>query len=299
MTEKQLEIFLVVANNLNISKAAEELYTSQPYVSRQIATLEEELGVELFVRKNRFMGLTDSGTELYNGTKELIEQRSNLIKNVKNLGKIKDEHISMGYMHVMFTGTLPDLINEYKEQNKNVKITMEAKPSKDIIEGLNNKHFDMGMTLTMGREIPEHLHIEHLSTSKLYIALLENHSLAKNKFLTLDKISNENIIFLPKEMSPYTFQNTKNPFAVESKRFRHQTFAENMFNAISLVKVGVGITSIAKDFSFHSHEDLVFIPVEGVNPIDFSIIWRKDNKNSNIPVFVEHIKDKSQFLLVY
>ena len=47
MTEKQLKIFRVVAKNNNISKAAEELYTTQPYLSRQIKTLEDELGVKL------------------------------------------------------------------------------------------------------------------------------------------------------------------------------------------------------------------------------------------------------------
>lgn len=299
MTEKQIEIFLVVANNLNISKAADELYTSQPYVSRTIKSLEEDLGVELFVRKNRFMGLTDAGRELLNGLNQLIEKKTKIINDVKSFSNSKEQHFRMGYMHIMFAGTMPAIIHKYKAENLNLNLTMEATDSKSIIDGLYNKHFDLGMVLTMGRAVPGDLEVVHLNSSRIYMVLLESHPLAKKSILTLDSLYDENMIFLPKEMSPFTFPGTKNPFAPESKRFKNHIGAENMFNAISLVKVGAGITPLAKDYSFHCHEDLVFVPVEGVGLMDFSLLWRKNDTNLHIPYLVDHIKSKNKTLLVY
>ena len=66
-------IFYTVANNKNITKAAEELNISQPAISKSIKNLEEQLGGQLFVRTKRGVILTNEGREFYNYIKQAIE----------------------------------------------------------------------------------------------------------------------------------------------------------------------------------------------------------------------------------
>ena len=65
MKLRQLEYFCAVAEEKSISAAARELHVAQPPISRQIAQLEEELGVQLFLRGSKGMSLTDAGQSLY------------------------------------------------------------------------------------------------------------------------------------------------------------------------------------------------------------------------------------------
>ena len=73
MELKQLVYFLAVAKHLNFSRAAEELYVSQPALSYQIAELERELGTELFVRNRRAITLTLAGKRLLEPVRRTLE----------------------------------------------------------------------------------------------------------------------------------------------------------------------------------------------------------------------------------
>lgn len=64
MTLKQIEYFLALSDTLNFAKTAEQLYTTQPSISRQIRALEEELGIPLFYRHSRKVELTRAGQYL-------------------------------------------------------------------------------------------------------------------------------------------------------------------------------------------------------------------------------------------
>lgn len=75
MTTKSLEYFLVVVKHLNISKAAKELFISQPALSKQISQLEAELGVSLFDRTKHSLKLTHAGEVLLSETNELFKSR--------------------------------------------------------------------------------------------------------------------------------------------------------------------------------------------------------------------------------
>ncbi len=83
MLFKQLLYFNAVAETLNISHAAKKLFISQPPISRQIMLLEKELGVKLFVRKNKGLELTEPGLILQRHAKELLGNVDALLSNVK------------------------------------------------------------------------------------------------------------------------------------------------------------------------------------------------------------------------
>ena len=73
MKLRQLEYFCAVAEEKSISAAARELHVAQPPISRQIAQLEEELGVQLFLRGSKGMALTDAGQSLYQQTQQVFQ----------------------------------------------------------------------------------------------------------------------------------------------------------------------------------------------------------------------------------
>ena len=74
MNTQQLECFTCVADKLNFTKAAEELYLSTPTVTHHIKSLEEELGTKLFHRTSKMVQLTETGALFYSDAKDILNK---------------------------------------------------------------------------------------------------------------------------------------------------------------------------------------------------------------------------------
>ena len=85
MEIRSLSYFVAVARQLSFSRAAESLYVSQSSLSKNIAALEKELGVSLFVRKGRGISLTPAGKALLEGAQSLLEQEESLAQSVRHM----------------------------------------------------------------------------------------------------------------------------------------------------------------------------------------------------------------------
>ncbi len=99
MTIRQLEYFLAVAEEKSISAAARALHVAQPPISRQIAQLEDELGVCLFVRESRGMKLTEAGRSLLRQGRQLFSTLRRVEENVKSVGAGEGGRINAGVIY--------------------------------------------------------------------------------------------------------------------------------------------------------------------------------------------------------
>ena len=103
MELRQLRYFITVAETLNIRKAAREMYITQPALSRQIRHLEEDLGVELFLRRQGRVHLTEAGHLLLRDAKGLLKHAAEVRNSVC---RTDEEHI--GHVTVAVAMTLAD-----------------------------------------------------------------------------------------------------------------------------------------------------------------------------------------------
>ena len=113
MTDRQIRIFLTVADNLNFSAAAKTLYMSQQAVTRQIAALESEVGVRLFTRTTRSVSLTPAG-EVFRREFQAIDQQARLcMTKIRSLGMRSTNVISLGiFEHFSRTQIIFPLMTE-------------------------------------------------------------------------------------------------------------------------------------------------------------------------------------------
>lgn len=147
MKLQQLKFLTAIEDsNLSITAAAERLHTSQPGVSRQIKLLEEELGVELFVRKGRsLVGVTAAGTEV-------IKHARRVLGEIDTINAITEQHrteekrvLSIATTHTQARYVLPSIIAELKDRYPDVKLNLHQGTSEQIAELISRDEIDFAM----------------------------------------------------------------------------------------------------------------------------------------------------------
>ena len=141
----QYRIFYVVARCGNISRAAKELYISQPAISKAIGKLEESLGTRLFLRNSRGVQLTPEGNVLFQHVAAAFDSLS---RGDKELKRIHDFHIGqlkIGVSNTLCKYVLLPYLKSFVEKYPHVNITIESQSTAHTLEMLEARKIDIGL----------------------------------------------------------------------------------------------------------------------------------------------------------
>ena len=132
------KIFVIVGNELNITKASEKLNISQPAITKHIKNLEKNLGITLFKRNSRGLTFTEKGENLYNKLKDLINE---ILKVDNQLNQ--NEKITIGSHNHLLNVIFGKSINQFYLQYPNVDVDLMCLETKEMLEMLENKEIDI------------------------------------------------------------------------------------------------------------------------------------------------------------
>ena len=141
----QYRIFYAVAKTGNISKAAKELFISQPAISKAISKLEESLGLPLFTRNSRGVQLTVEGQVLFSHVSnafDTLNRGENELRRIKdfNIGQLK-----IGVSNTLCKYVLLPYLKGFVEQNPHIKITIESQSTAKTVSMLEQQQLDIGL----------------------------------------------------------------------------------------------------------------------------------------------------------
>jgi DNA-binding transcriptional LysR family regulator len=138
-------VFYTVANAGNISKAARELYISQPAISKSINKLEEGLNTTLFVRNSRGVSLTDEGRVLYDYVKTAFDALTRGEEELSKINALGVGHIRIGVSTTLCKYILLPYLEEYVRLHPHLKFTIENQDSAQTIALLEQHRIDLGV----------------------------------------------------------------------------------------------------------------------------------------------------------
>ncbi|GMW06353.1 MAG: HTH-type transcriptional regulator CysB [Gammaproteobacteria bacterium] len=145
MTLQQLKYLLAIADSgLNITSAAERLYTSQPGISKQLKLLEQELGVQLFTRKGKSLAaITPAGRDVIARARKIMREAQNIRSLARELSGEQEGTLSIATTHTQARYVLPEVIREFRERYPKVSLELHQGTSEQIAElvGANRADF--------------------------------------------------------------------------------------------------------------------------------------------------------------
>ena len=138
----------VFRHNLNVSEAAEALFTSQPGVSKQIRLLEDELGVQIFIRSGkRIVAVTQVGMAIL----ETAEQVLRGVRNIKNIGgefaKTESGSFTVGATHDLLRFRLPSVLAGFRDLFPDVRLVLKQGSPAELMGMVFNGEVDLALTM--------------------------------------------------------------------------------------------------------------------------------------------------------
>ena len=152
MEIKQLEIFACLARVLSFSKAADELYISQPTVSAQISALERTLGSQLLVRNTKGVSLTKDGADFLVCAKKILALRDQAIQNLNGEDRSIKGTIDIISSTVPAQHLLPEIIASFRRQWPNIMFRLEQADSHRVELEMSSFKYDFGVVGTVPEE---------------------------------------------------------------------------------------------------------------------------------------------------
>ncbi|CCQ96381.1 transcriptional regulator (LysR family) [[Clostridium] ultunense Esp] len=186
----QIRYFIEVAKREHVTEAAFALNVAQSAISRQIANLEGELGVQLFIREGRNVRLTPVG-------KMFLEHMENVMKEIEKAKQQIDEFLNpeegtirIGFPSSLASYTLPTVISAFRSQHPGIHFELRQGMIKNLIDSVLNAEIDMAFVTpvpTNDKELTGYI----LFTEQMTALLPASHPLSTETSLRLDQLRNE------------------------------------------------------------------------------------------------------------
>lgn len=188
MFDFRLKVFHTVAKRLNFTKAAEELFITQPAVSKHIQEIENYYKVRLFERNGSKIKLTKAGDVLLHYSNEIFGLYSSLEFELHSLTDSQKGQLRIGASTTIAQYVLPPLLADFHKRYKDIRISLTINNTEQIEQALKNKEIDFGIVEGQAQNTLFR-YIEFVRDEIVLVAASDN-PLSKNKQISADELLN-------------------------------------------------------------------------------------------------------------
>jgi len=281
--------FITVAEHMNFTKAAEYLFISHSTVSRSIASLEAELGVQLFIRDNRSVILTTAGRTLVERAKALLRSVNEMEEATKQAGRnieVLDVTTFNFYSPKVFSA-----FRQFSEQWPEYDLVIHHKSLNEILSLVSSRSTDIGIVFDYALEGNAYdFEVFPILEGEFCVVVPEGHPLARfnsvdawdpilSSTLTLGKLDYNFVHKIGEKSEPLSLGlvNPHKPITLDS--------------LILQIKSGKGFALLPQHVATEIKSGCSTLKLTGVNS-KYKIVmcWRKRNLNSALPFFLDYLK---------
>ena len=193
MTLNQLRYFCTASRCHSITKAAEELYVTQPTVSVAIRDLEIEFGISLFYRKGNQLILTQEGEAFYEKATYILQYCNELQADYSSMSRVKPP-LRIGIPPMLSTVFFPELLTAFHQDHPEIAVVLEEYGSVRACNLVQNDTLDLAL-VNMEQYNIDKFHNVVLANDQVVFCVNKNHRLADKEIVTTKEMSKELLIF--------------------------------------------------------------------------------------------------------
>lgn len=293
---ERLVIFKKVAEEKSFSKAAEDLFLSQPGVSLQIRNLENEFGTKLIYRSSKHLELTPAGEILYKKAIQIINLYTKTKEEINQIQGVVTGTLRIGASYTVGEYVLPELVSQTATKYPNLNISVTIANTEQIVQNLSQNRLDMA--LVEGKINNKSLIVEPFMKDRMVLIVPADHPLTMMKGVTEKELANQIWIFREagsgtREFSDYFIKKL-------NLNVRHSYVFSSNKGVKAAVVSGLGIALVSDLIVERELEtgELAIIPIhQDVIPLSREFILARTAENyitKASDVFLEELHDYSR-----
>lgn len=281
-----MKYFQTVCRYGSITKAAEELFVSQPTISFCIKELESEFGVRLFHRRHNRLQLTVEGAYFLDKVNYILQSVDALAVQMKNMGNNRN-HVKIAVPAMISTFLFPQIFNAYSKTYPEVELEMLETGSLQVRKLVDASSVDLGITIR--DDVVDDTYNElPLVSTELVFCVSRKHPLADRKQISFKELSDEHIILFKAD----SYQNIfiKRAFSEAGVEPNIMLYSSQLYTIKQFLSYGNVGAFLYRQVA-EMDKDLVCIPLEQPIIQDIALIWTKNgNLYSDSENFIQFAK---------
>jgi DNA-binding transcriptional LysR family regulator len=194
-TLRQLEYALAIAERGSLAGAAQSLGVAQPSLSASLQKLEDQLGLQLFIRHHA-QGVTPSpqGLRFLAEARSLVAQGRDFQRDTSNAGELVAGELTMGSFMTIAPVYAPKLIAGFQKLYPQARLRLEDGVQDELVAGLRNGRFDLALLYKL--DLPDDLKVTELASVTPYVLLNASHRLARQTRVSLHDLADDPLVLL-------------------------------------------------------------------------------------------------------
>jgi DNA-binding transcriptional LysR family regulator len=290
MELRHLRYFVAVAEELHFTRAALRLNIAQPPLSQQIRALEDELGVQLFVRTRRSVALTDAGHALLAKAREVLSATQALPQQLQRVARGE-----VGLLRIGFSSTLPltrvlrDVVADHRRAQPDVALNLREMHSQRQFDALRRGELDVGL-VRYNEGAPEGIRLAVLRRDPLRLVVPATHRFARRESVAIADCRDEAFIGFPGDAGTGTGPLLERLCAQAGFEPRIAQEAREATTQIGLVAAGLGVAVLPAPLEAVRIEGVHYVPLEGEGALlVMSAATRADEASERVLSFVRRV----------
>jgi len=277
---RQLRYFMAIAEEGNFSRAAERLHVSQPPLSTQIKSLEDELGVRLLTRTNRGVALTPAGSVFYEETRAVLARLEHARGQALRADRGDIGMLSVGFVSIADYGILPPALKHFRARFPLVEVQLHELTTDAQLRELRAARLDLGIALAPVDE-PE-LEFERLLREELVLAAPAGHPAVKgNSAVDLRALAKESFIIPPRDVAPGLYDLIISHCHASGFAPRITQHARQMQTVVGLVSSAMGFALVPSSVRNLKRTGVQYRLLRGrAAVVELGILRRRDAKSA-------------------
>jgi DNA-binding transcriptional LysR family regulator len=257
-----LRAFVAVGHELHFGRAASSLYMSQPALSRQIRSLELELGLQLMTRTTRRVQLTPAGSLLLSGTTRAMNLIQHSIDDARRAARGEAGALRIAFREAASVSLIPEVVKLHRQKYPDVTLVLDDLDDSSQIRELLEGRLDIGLVRT--RVMSPEVTCEKILDEPYCIVAPVSHPLADRTSVPLGAVATEPFVMWRRRHNDRPYDEIMNACYAAGFTPRIVQQAEGPFIILSLVAAGLGISILGNSYQPIRPTDVRLVPIEGM-----------------------------------
>ena len=298
ITLTTMRYFIEAARYENFSKAAIQLYTAQPNLSKKIAELERTIGVRLFQRTGKQVRLTAAGQYLYQEWSAALDQVDRSMRRARAMEQEQQDTLTLGILEGLTVGQdASEQLESLRERYPRVQLRLERCGIHRLWQRFEDRSLDMIVTSELGGTAPavqSSIVRRVVSACRGVIAINVRNPMAEHSTVTLSMLRDESFIAISQEASPQGYRTIREACRRVGFEPRIARDASSIETLLLYVEAGIGISILSENSRLVSNPNVRLIPLEDLR-FENAVYWHTDSMSMAVKAAVESFLEQEQF----